>query len=255
MRDRQLNRPQRRYRRGLPAGPGPGHFQLAQHRLPPRRQHRGHGAARIPPDLPAARLGGARPDGDLADPAGDRARGAAPGRARSTADQGHRHHQPARDHRGVEPPHRPAHLQRHRLAGPARRAQLRRAARARLGRYDPRQDRLAHRRLFLRHQAPVDPGPRARGAPARRTRRAGLRHRGRLADLAAHRRPGSCDGRQQRLAHHALQRAREPLGRRTPGRAEHPAPAHARGASLQRGFRPHRARAAGRVHSHRRRGR
>jgi glycerol kinase len=40
------------------------------------------------------------------------------------------HHQPARNHRGVEPPHRPARAPRHRLAGPPRRAHLRAAARA-----------------------------------------------------------------------------------------------------------------------------
>ena len=47
-----------------------------------RRPHRRDGAARVPPDLPAARLGRARPARDLELAAGDGARGAAAGRPR-----------------------------------------------------------------------------------------------------------------------------------------------------------------------------
>jgi hypothetical protein len=59
-------------------------------------------------DLPAARLGGARPDGDLAHPIGDRPRGVAKAGISAAQCQGPWHHQPARNHGGVEPPDRPA---------------------------------------------------------------------------------------------------------------------------------------------------
>ena len=85
-----------------------------------------------------------------------------PGRAR--------HHQPARDHRGVEPEHRPAVLQRDRLAGHPHRPHRLRARARRHGRRDPAQGRAAAGDLLLRRQDPVDPGERRRGArrPPRR---------------------------------------------------------------------------------------
>ena len=85
-------------------------------------QHRGQRAARVPADLPAARLGRARPERDLGQPARHRARRHRQGRPEGRRHPRHRHHQPARDHGAVEPAHRQAGAQRHRLAGPAHRA-------------------------------------------------------------------------------------------------------------------------------------
>ena len=50
---------------------------------------------------------------------------------RDAAGRGDRHHQPARDRRRLGPPHRPAAAPRDRVAGPAHRGALRRAARRR----------------------------------------------------------------------------------------------------------------------------
>ena len=73
------------------------------------------------PDLPEARLGGARPADIWASQIGDRGRGARAGVAQAPDLAGHRHHQPARDHRGLGPQDRRAGPQRHRLAGPPHR--------------------------------------------------------------------------------------------------------------------------------------
>ena len=70
----------------LPARPRPGHLQLPQHRLRSRGPHRRHRPARAHADLPAARLGRARPDGDLDQPARHRARGAGQGEAARPSD-------------------------------------------------------------------------------------------------------------------------------------------------------------------------
>ena len=68
-------------------------------------------------DLSAARLGGARRQRDLAaHPRSDR-RGARAARTGGERPGRHRHHQPARNHRRLGPPHRRAGLQRARLAG------------------------------------------------------------------------------------------------------------------------------------------
>ncbi len=58
--------------------------------------------------------------------------------------------------------------------------------------------------------------------------------------------------REQRLAHHAVQCAHQPVGRRTAGAAAHPQGAAARGAAVQRPLWRHRRRPAGPRHSHRR---
>ena len=93
------------------------------------RPHRRDGAARVPPDLPAARLGGARPPGDLGHAARHGAGGAGAVRLKARHRR-HRHHQPARDHGAVEPRAPASRPQRHRLAGPARRARCAAVARA-----------------------------------------------------------------------------------------------------------------------------
>ena len=91
--------------------------------------------------------------------------------------------------RGVEPPHRRADPQRHRLAGPPRRADLRRSCAQRgLAEPDPRKTGLVIDAYFsgtkLKWILDNVPGARA----AARARRARLRHRRQLADVAAHRR-------------------------------------------------------------------
>ena len=165
-----------------------------------------------------------------------------------------RHHQPARNHGAVEPPNRAARAPRHRLAGPARRTRLRPAARTRPCRHHPGQDRPAGGRLLLRHQTAVDAGPCARRAASGRARRAGLWHGGQLADVETHPRQSARDGCEQRLAHHAVQCAHQPVGRRAAGAAAHSQGADARGAAVQRPLWRHRGRPAGPRHPHRRRG-
>ena len=116
-----------------------------------------------------------------------------------------RHHQPARDHRGVGPRHRPGRASRHRLAGPPHRRHLRQTEERRPRARDLGQDRPDHRSLFLRHQSRLDPRPRARRARARRARRTDVRHRRLLSAVAADRRQGARHRRHQRLAHAAVQ--------------------------------------------------
>ena len=85
------------------------------------------GAERVHADLPEARLGRARPAGDLghADRRGDR--GARPRTGAAARHRGDRHHEPARDHDRLGPRDRPAGPQRHRLAGSPHRGVLRSA--------------------------------------------------------------------------------------------------------------------------------
>ena len=96
----------------------PGHDEHPVHDLRPRRQRGRPPPARARADPAAGRLGRAQPGRDLgADRCGRHDRAAArPGCTAARPGRG-RHHQPARDHRGVGPPHRPALLQRDRLAG------------------------------------------------------------------------------------------------------------------------------------------
>ena len=100
-----------------------------------------------------------------------------------------RHHQPARDHAGVEPrapASRSTTPSSGRTAAPSPPAP--RCARAGWKPTFRAQDRADRRRLLLRHQAEVDPRQRARRARRGAARRTGLRHGGQLADVAAHRR-------------------------------------------------------------------
>ena len=148
-----------------------------------------HRAAGIHADLSAARLGRARPDGDLGTASSATAREVlAKAGHHGRGHRRHRHHQPARDHRALGPRDRPAGAPRHRLAGPPRRPICARLRERRHGRHHPRQDRPGDRRLLLGHQAALAARQRARRARRGRARRAGLRHRRQLADLAAHRR-------------------------------------------------------------------
>src|SRR3990172_11944100 len=97
-----------RHRGRLRPRPRPGHVLLPRHPLRPRRRARRLRPAALRADLPAARLGGARPGGDLADAGRDGAAGAGAGERLARRRRRHRHHQPARDdaHLG---PRGPAH--------------------------------------------------------------------------------------------------------------------------------------------------
>ena len=175
----------------------------------------GVGAAGVRAALPGLRLGRARPRGPLAHDGRDLPDGAAGSRSSGLRRRRHRHHQPARDHGGVGPRHRRGGASRHRLAGPAHGRPLRSAeggrARARGDAQGPASS-----------STPISPAPRSPGswttcpAPARRAERgrARLRHRRCLPALAPHRRRRPRDGRDQRLAHPAVQHPRGRLGRR-----------------------------------------
>ncbi len=104
-----------------------------------------------------------------------------------------RHHQPARDHRGVGSRDRGADRQRDRLAGQAHRRRVRCAARARPRAAHRAEDGTGARRLLLRDQARVVARQRARGARARGGGRARVRHRRQLARLEALGRGGPRD--------------------------------------------------------------
>ena len=190
-----------------------GHHLFPRHAHRPRRPPRRLGPTALPPDLPPARLGRARPPGHPLLAAGRL------NRAHHVRERGyrrhrfHRHHQPARDHHRVGPHHRRAHHERHRLAVPPHGAhggghRERPSYRSR--------DHGAHgtraRRLLLRQQARLDL---RRGARRSRSRRGGgacFRHRGQLARLEAHRRGRARHGRDQCEPDHALQHPREALG-------------------------------------------
>ena len=115
---------------------------------------RGQGLPGVPPALPPARLGRARPRGDLAGHARGDPRGPDAGRRRRAA--GGRHHQPARDRHAVGPrdarlaPRRAIVWQDRRTADICTR--LRDAGPRGAGH---RADRAAPRPLLLRHQADV----------------------------------------------------------------------------------------------------
>ncbi len=151
--------------------PRPRHHQFARHPVRSRRRIVAVGAARVPADLPAARLGRARPGGDLGDPDRRGRRGAGTRTAAPARHRGHRHHQPARDHGRLGPRDRQADPQRDRLAGPPHRGVLRSPEARRPRGVHPREDRPGDRRLLLGHQARLDsrqrrraPGPRPRPA-------------------------------------------------------------------------------------------
>ncbi len=140
-----------------------------------------------------------------------------------------------------------ARAPRHRLAGPARRARLRAIARAGPCR-QPSRPRPGC------WSTPTSPAPSCSGCSttclvraSSRARRAGLRHGGQLAHLAADRRAPPRHRREQRQPHHAVQRAQQPVGRGAAAALAHPARAAARGAAVEQRLRPHRRRLAGRT--------
>ena len=126
----------------------------------------------------------------------------------------HRHHQPARNHRGMGPRQRRAGPQRHRVAGPAHRGVLRRTQGRGARSVDHGQDRAGARCLFFRHQAALDTRQRSRARAAAEAGQARVRHRRLLAHLEILRRRGARDRCQQCLAHAALQHPQRRLGRR-----------------------------------------
>ena len=158
------------------------------------------------------------------------AHGEAAGRRRAR----HRHHQPARNHGGVEPQDRQADPQRHRLAGPPRRAAVPQADRRRLGAEDPGQDRPADRFLFLRHQGALVPGQRAGRTGSGGARRAGDGHHRQLRAVAPDRRQGACDRRHQCQPHHAVQHPQDGLGRGAAAALQCAQEHAARGAGMRR---------------------
>ena len=137
-----------------------------------------------------------------------------PGRAR--------HHQPARDRGGVGPQHRPAVLQRDRLAGHPHRPDRLRAGPGRPRRRHPAQGRPAAGHLLLRRQDPVDPGERRRGPRGGRARRRDLRQHRQLAAVEPDRRRRRRQPRHrrdQRQPHHADEPGDPGLGRRAARRS------------------------------------
>ena len=89
-----------------------------------------------------------------------------------------------------------------------------------------------------------------------RARRAGVRHHRFVPALAAHRRRGARDRRDQRRAHHALRHPSPGLGRRAAAAPAHSAGGPAGGQGLQRAVRRHLGRPVRRAaadHRHRRR--
>ena len=126
-----------------------------------------------------------------------------------------RHHQPARNHRGLGPRDRARRSitpssGKTAAPPPLCDALQGRGARGR----GPAPDRAAARPLLFGHQAGVDSRSRAGRAGAGRGGRTGLRHRRQLSDLAADRRAGACDRRHQCRAHHALRHPRQGAGTR-----------------------------------------
>ena len=74
------------------------------------------------------------------------------------------------------------------------------------------EDRPGDRSVFFRDQGEMDSGQRAGRARAGGTRRAGVWHRGQLADLAPDQRQAARHGRDQCLAHAALQHRERRVG-------------------------------------------
>ncbi len=196
----------------LCAGHRSGHHLLARHCVSQRHLDRGDRAAGIPAAFPGLRLGRARARGYLDFDGRDLPRGAQQGRGRAEGHCRDRHHQPARNHRGVGPRHRHRRAPRHRLAGPPHRRYLCPAEGGGPRAGDLGQDRADHRSLFLRHQGCLDSRSRARRARARDARRIDVRHRRLLSAVAADRRQGACDRRHQCLADAAVQHPQRAMG-------------------------------------------
>ena len=121
----------------------------------------------FPAAFPGLGLGRARARGHLDLDPRRLPRGAEEGGPHRQGHRRDRHHQPARDHRGVGPRHRAGRAPRHRLAGPPHRRCLRAPEGRRLRADDVQEDRPDHRSLFLRHQGRLDPRSRPRRARAR----------------------------------------------------------------------------------------
>jgi hypothetical protein len=203
--------------------PRPGDDQFARHRVRPRRPGGGRRAARVPADLSAARLGGARRAEIWATQHAVALEAIAQGRrCRHRRHRRHRHHQPARDHRAVGPRHRAAGAPCHRLAGPAHRRPLRQLRAQGMPHRVQQKTGLVIDAYFSGTKLRMAAGQRARRARAGRGRRAGLRHHRQLAGLEPHRRPRARHRREQRLAHHAVQPAHATRGTPTAEAAAHP---------------------------------
>ena len=201
-------------------GPRPGYHQFAGAAVRRYGSGRIGGAAGVPPALPPGRLGGARPGGDPRQPGRGGAGGGRGGRRHRGGGGRGGHRQPARDHRGVGPAQRRSDPPRHRVAGPPHQRHGGAAGRGGARRPVPHPRRPGAGRLLFRHQAGLDPGPRARRPAPRRGRRAGVRHRGQLAGVSPQRRRAAPDRRQQRQPHPALRHPPRPLGRGAAGAAE-----------------------------------
>ena len=169
----------------------------------------------IPPDLPAAGLGRARPGGDLVVAIGRAARRARQGGHRRARPRRDRHHQPARDDAAVGARDRQAARQRDRLAGPAHGARpaMRCASAGHAATFAAKTGLVIDayfsgtKLKWLLDHVPGARAPRAGG-------RARVRHRRQLADLAADRRGVARDRRVEREPHAALQHPHRRLGRR-----------------------------------------
>ena len=152
-------------------GHRPGHDRYEvpglRRRWPPGRA----GVLRVPAVLPPRRVGRARRGRDLGGHAARRPRGARGRRDRRLRPRGHRDHEPARDRRRLGPRVRRAAAPRDRVAGPAHRRALRRAASAGARAALPRAHGARARRLLLRHEVRVDAAPRAAWTRAPRSAR------------------------------------------------------------------------------------
>ena len=138
---------------------------------------------------PAAGMGGARRQRDLAAHARGHRRGHGAARPAGQRPGGHRHHQPARDHRGVGPQDRRIRCTTHWSGrtraltadgsgtGPARRT-----------RPLPRQDRPAAGHLLQRAQNPLDSGQRPGRSRSARSRRRPVRQYRLVPVVESHRR-------------------------------------------------------------------
>ncbi len=190
---------------------GPGDYVHQGNCVQQGGPHSGPGAAGVPPDIPAAGLGGALPAGHHGLRHGRDSRSAGPrGRLR----EGHSrawHNQPARNHNRVGQGHRGAGVQCHCLAVPPHGGLLRQHPGRDRG-HDLRQDGAGSGRLFLRHEDKVDPGQRAGRAGARGEGGAAVRHRGHIHPLEDDARTLIRHGLHQRQPHHAVQHTHPAVG-------------------------------------------
>ena len=155
------------------------------------------------PVLPEAGMGRARSRGDLSVGGHAREEGAEGGARAVSGCRGNRHHQSARDLRGVGAQVRTPGLSRDRVAMPPQRGNLPSARGSRkrgIGAH-----RLAPRSVFFRHQAQMAAGREARTAQTRGARRAMLRDHRYVADFQTFWWGRVRDRLHQRLAHDAVQ--------------------------------------------------